>query len=285
MDNKATLLLEHVHIAIILVDVVVVCLYVANRTWSHLRRHYPEVGERRHSTPAEILLIALSLLVIVFASRVEQLGDDFKHDLEEIKHTTAMSDLQRFKALRGNIDANLNKVYGDRIQSQLNDVTDALGGHYSLRSIDDVRMTYRNMLPKFGKAEFWATSIPSKDFLWGYSDVLKAIDDFINKQHGKMTRIFFINGATPTREENEIMAGQARVHVDVYYISLDDVPEDLRQPYFLVDSKAHIGWQGVTDQKGHLMQVLGTVNPKETEKYCENFKRLSALDAKHRFTP
>jgi hypothetical protein len=145
-----------------------------------------------------------------------------------------------------------------------------------------VRLLYKQMLPRFGSAEFWSTSIPTKDYFWGDPAILAAIKDFISNRDGRMKRIFFLNTAEPDQEALEIMREQAAVGVEVYYIPTSELTKELTQLYF-IGANRNIAWRVTIDNLTKVNEVKTTIRKEDVEAYRRNFKRILDLKSTRKF--
>jgi hypothetical protein len=229
------------------------------------------------------LLGTVSIVLVALAIRVEQLGHHVERDLDELRRSATATDIERIKALRKRLDPNLEVVYGEYFDHQLNNVVSAVeSGKITLVDVDEIRLLYKRMLPRFSNTEFWATSIPSRDYFWRDSALLATFNEFINKRHGKMTRIFFLTSDTPDAEALEVMKSQAEINVQVYYVPLSAVPKELNEMY-LVGATQRIAWRVQIDAAKRITQVTATIDSGDVKTHREHFKRLLQLDATHKF--
>jgi len=261
MNETVTWFLDHSHTTVVVCGAVSIGIFLLIRDVLPLIRKSAPHKRHKAADPnalaTEFLRLAALILIIALAVRVDQLGRHITRDLDELRKEAAQSDVHRFKELRDHLDPNLEKIFGDHIERELDSVSKAIeSGQITLASIDEFRLLYKETLKRFPKATFLATSLPSKAYFWRDPTIDAAIDEFI-KSGGQMTRIFFLPGDAPDTEAVDIMNRQARTGVVVYYIRLADVPTDLHKLY-MVDTEGRLAWQASIDAANEITYV--TVN-------------------------
>lgn len=288
-----TLLLEHWHTMVVVTVAVIAGVFLINRHLSELlpfRRLQAVDGKRVRKAGAsaaagEFLLVTILMLVVSLAARVEQISSTMSRDLSRLNDLQRQGDVERFRQLRQQLDPNLERIFGDHVERQLNSVAAALTSkEITLNDMDEFRLLYKETLRQFPRDEFLATSIPSKAFFWRDPSIDAAIGDFV-RRGGKMKRIFFLTDETTyeSPEAQEIMARQDSIGVEVYYVSLDAIPRELNK-LVLVASVANLAWQANIDAANRITTVTATANPEEISGYRSLFQRLLDLDIVERFT-
>jgi hypothetical protein len=267
-------LLEHWHGIVTAIGAVAVAAILIIREATHYL--HPQQTER--ADPNTYLIVAISILIVTLAIRVEQLGHRVTADLKALTDARTEDDVERFKALRRRLDPNLDKVYGDHIERELKNVLAAIkSGQVTLTDMNEVSQLYRKMLTSFPRSELWSVSMASKEYFWGDRSILAAIDEFTKKRRGKMTRIFFLKGNAPDPEALEIMQNQARVNVRVYYVPLAIVPQHLKQLYLVSRTDSLVSRVNI-DATGKVTDITTTIDPQMVQQYRTSFETLLALD-------
>lgn len=234
-------------------------------------------GEAEASQAEKPHVVTLCLLAFI-ALRSEQLNKQTNKTLLEIQTIQKANDIDRVKKLRGQLDPILEMVFGDHVSSELNGVIQAIeSGKITLHSTDEFRLLYKETLRKFPKAEFCATSVPSKAYFWGDVAMEEAITKFI-KDGGKMKRIFFLKSADDinSQEVKTIILKQLQMGVEVYITNGARIPAELNN-LFLVDSQERLAWQVDIDSSHRISRVSATVKPNEIQSYVQNFDNLLNL--------
>lgn len=97
-------------------------------------------------------------------------------------------------------------------------------------------------LNRYAGSHIVATSLTSKVFFWNNDD-----DEIHNalqanrRERGSVTRVFLLNGATPTEEDLRVMHKHKELGVEVHYVDKNAVPPDLRE-IGLADRALRFGW-------------------------------------------
>ncbi|HEX5736472.1 MAG TPA: hypothetical protein VF131_26815 [Blastocatellia bacterium] len=188
-----------------------------------------------------------------------------------------LNDIERLRKLRGLLNPNLEKVFGDHFSSELNNVLQALEtNRITLHNIDDFRLYYKETLIRFPDSEFWATSIPSKTYFWGDPATEEAIEQFI-RGGGKMKRIFFLKSREEINdpEAKAIISKQVQMGIEVRIIESDNTPGLYK--LFFVESEGRFAWQVTTSASNRIAHVTGTADSSDIENYLQCFKKLYDL--------
>jgi hypothetical protein len=281
MESTFVHFLDHWHTWVIASAAIAFGTFLVVR---YVRELFGRAGERPKAKSAasraaaqEFLLVGCITLLLILAARVEQLGQQIAREMAEMRDVERASDLEHFHHLRGQLDRNLEKIFGDHVQSELNSISQALTSRrITVTDLDEFRSLYKATLLQFSKDEFWATSLPSKAYFWRDPSVDSAIAAF-TKNGGRMTRVFFVDDPDHLDPDaNDIIARQLHAGVTVYVVKSTEVPPDLSS-LFLVDVNEPLAWQASTNGSQRMTLVTATANSDDVELYRKHFQGLLAL--------
>lgn len=242
----------------------------------------PWISTRIPTITLLLVSLALSSLSIMqgrFTAMQRELQQDVLLLLSNKELASIHKSLERLNPI-------LRRIFEEDVLDLFGSLTLAVNeSKIQLNDLQRFRYYYARTLQKFPKATFLATSIPSSVFFWKNPGTEATIAEFIRKG-GKMIRIFFISDPEDlaTAEVQEILARQCQIGVEVYTTNSKLLPNNLRV-LFMVDSKAQIGWETFIDEGRQVRSVMATANKQETERFCNNFKRLLQADGTHRYLP
>ena len=142
---------------------------------------------------------------------------------------------------------------------------------------DQYRHYYISTLQAFPGATFYATSFLKVSYLWNDPVVEDALKDFIQKNGGKLTRIFFVRDSDDLNapEIQEVLDRLCKIGVEVYWMPSNSVYSDLKRN-FLVEANGAIAWETIMYEDLQLGDCIATTNQQETQRYCSIFARLRA---------
>jgi len=252
--------------------------------FGNAKNHATARSATSRAATQEFLLVGCITLLLILAARMEQLGQQLAGEMAGMRAMEKASDLEHFHHLRSQLDRNLDKIFGDHVQSELNSISQALSSGRITVTNEEFRWIYQETLRQFSKDEFRATSLPSNLYLWGDQAVNDAITSFI-KNGGRMTRIFFVEDPDHLNAEAEgIMTRQFRDGVTVYFLRRSDVPDDL-STLFLVDVSEALAWQATIDSSQRITLITATANRDEVDLYRKKFDRLLAMSSIRKYKP
>jgi hypothetical protein len=195
-------------------------------------------------------------------------------ELSEINGRLAQVDLERISTVRDRLDPIFNKVFGPRLEAALENLKTAIRDKRIVLGADDFKSLYVETLRQMKGHTILALSYPKKEYFWD-AHMMEVVAAFV-KTGGTMKRIFFLDKpAVPKDDAYEIMNGQQRSGIAVYYVMKEDVPRD-KQIKFLVDedNSAPFAWYVQVDEAGVLEKSIGTSDRNQCREYVDRWHDL-----------
>jgi hypothetical protein len=278
MKVVAIWVLEHWHYVAYIVLVIMLLVKYVRHSWRE------KFGERRSRPHYETSVLIVLIFVAVIAGRIEQLGSELTARFADVIALERETELSRVKRMRERLEPNFDAAFGDYITASIENVVTAVEVRTIVISDDEFPALYKRTLARFGKSEFFATSIPSKSYFWRDPSVDEAITKFI-RGGGRMRRIFFVTDIDLERasEEWSIVARHEAMGVEVYVADIDDVPIEMYK-LFMVEGDQRFAWEADIGVKTEITRVVCTSSPEAVAKYHDIWKQLVRLEIAKRFT-
>jgi hypothetical protein len=220
---------------------------------------------------------AITLLIV--GIMLAQYTIQFLHYLQRIDETVANLHSREFASLHERLDEPLKLVFGEHIETLVNNVRNAVQEKkIEISDMDLFRYFYRATLRAYPKRCFVATSLASEGYFWKNPTTEQSIISFI-RGGGKMKRIFFLSGRDPeavTDEECGILLDQLRMGVEVFVIPRQVVPDELAR-FFLTDTQATIAWEATVKKDSEIHRVTATSQQATCQQFLRLFESLKQL--------
>ncbi len=197
---------------------------------------------------------------------------------QQLNHVSSTIEIEHMHASLKQMNPTLRKIFEDRLLHLIGFFEEAVkDGKVIVDSGDEYRNYYISTLQAFPGATFYATSFLKVSYLWNDPVVEDALKDFIQKNGGKLTRIFFVRDSDDLNapEIREVLDRLCKIGVEVHWIQSNSVFNDLKRN-FLVEANGAIAWETFMYEDLHLGDCVATTNPQETQRYCSIFAKLRA---------
>lgn len=224
-----------------------------------------------------ITLILIASLIIYLAFERSARFSKISSTIDFIKLISVAEGIERIKLLRSEIPSSFEYIFSDRFNESEEMYKDILTNKQFVENNKDrINYYYRKFLKTTSPDNYYSTSIPSTNYLWGANNANSMIES--NKEYvqngGKIKRIFFVSKSDEGSENlKKILDQQVEIGIDVYTAKLEDVPVRLRK-LFVYTEKKEVGFEGTIDHNQDLIEIVFTTDKDKINKYETWFTQL-----------
>lgn len=225
-------------------------------------------------------------IVLVLLSTIGAMQLIIQNELEEVKRKGGeiheeirREPFDNIRDIENHIDKNLYFVFEEHLHEIISGIEQAIKHKkVNLSDTDLFRWLYIKTLERFSGSQFYATSLPTKQYFWKSPALEDSMKRFISSG-GKVKRVFFVGDEYDVEadvEANDIIRDHCSMGVETYVIPMSKVSNRYRK-YFVVESENSIAWEVVLGSDGAISQIVGTSDQSLTRDYINTFNCILSL--------